>query len=288
MSATRKKTLLLIFACIVVLSVGSFVHSQETQPDTIDAHTPAELKAFVDARPFALENVDEYLIQKDVPVLVDMLGDPRYRKDWGVLSMVLARLDKGTDAQHAIIHMIRRGDIWPRNDRDLRRFVWTKINAVGTLGHTNGDVARATVRDALTENGAAKLAEEWLGRDLPAEFQSNPGGVVSAIRGRAALGLVYSLDEDNVRMVEKLYESMAPDVKKRRAHLRESSLGFYDLTLEEQNLDGLFNALVSALATRDLIRDVGNDQFLEIAADNDALYRALGGYLRKYSAGSYN
>lgn len=246
------------------------------------AHTKAELKSLINAPVATVERVARYLGQADVAVMLDMLRDPRYQEDWGRLSDLLAHLDEGTEAQHAIIHLIQRGDVWPRNDRKLERFILMKISAVTALGHTNGDVARATARDALTENGATELAQKWLLRELPGRFQSNPDRVVALIRGRAAMGLVYSLDEESVQLVENLYESVAPRVKKQRERQKENSLGFYDLTLQEQGLDKLYSGLVDALAMRDLISDVGYEQLLLYGGDGETFFHLIGPYLTKY------
>lgn len=169
-----------------------------TQKEESRAHTKSELKSFVNSPSATVESVARVLSQADVALLVDMVGDPRYQTDWGRLSTILGRVDEGTEAQHAIIHLIQRGDVWPWRDSAREKFIFIKIGAVARLGQTNGEVAQATARDALTESGALKLAQEWIGRELPGQFDSNPDRVVALIRGRAAMGLVCSLDEGNV------------------------------------------------------------------------------------------
>ncbi len=179
------------------------------------AHTRAELKFFINSPYRSPQNVDNYLVQDDVPTLIDMLNERWYRDEWGVIAHILARLDEGTEAQHAIIHFIQRGDTWPLGDRARDDFIWSKIHGIIALAQTNGDLARATAQGALTERGALKLAQDWIGRDLPSgQFESNPYAIVTFIRGRAAMGLVYSLDKESVDLVEDLYESVAPRVKK--------------------------------------------------------------------------
>ncbi|MCH7959126.1 MAG: hypothetical protein IID08_03275 [Candidatus Hydrogenedentes bacterium] len=284
MSATRKKILVAILISMAVSAALFAIPSKEPiyDPDAVyerRVHTKAELKAFVNSPHFRIESIKRYLAQDDVPVLIDMLNDNRYQKDWAHLTRTLGFLDEGTEAQHAIIYHIQRGRPWPWGDSARLKIVWMKIAAVVTLGRTNGEVAQATARDALTESGALKLAEEWIERDLPGQFKSNPERVIALIRGDAALGLVYSQDEESIQLVENLFESVAPRAIEQRKHQLENSIGFLDQTREEQALDTLHGGLVTALAARDLIDDIGYDRLLKMHDEEDA----LGGWIAEYS-----
>ena len=288
MPAIKKRPLFLIAILVLLLWVWLSPPSSVPLSDHGGAaHSKAELKWLVNSPRFRARSVTNYLVQDDVPVLIEMLNDRRNWKDWGQLAWALGFLDEGTEAQHAIIHLIQRGDVWPWRERTRRKLVWLKISAVGLLDRTNGEIAHATARDALTKSGALKLTQEWIGRDLPGQFKSNPERVVALIRGHAALGLVWAQDEEGIEQVEKLFESVAPEATKQRQRQLENSIAFFDLTLEEQALHELYTGLVDALATRDLIDDIGYDQFQKLSEsdDHEVYMNAVFGYLDKYLEG---
>lgn len=166
-----------------------------------------------------------------------------------------------------IKHFIERKE--PRDALEIRQ---AKGKALVVLGELGGPEVCALLRSALTEEGARELTKAWLNKPMVEDqrLEFDRAWTLVDIRGRAAVALVYSGNEDDLNMVRTEYERLAKQrVDDSRYHKPYHEIAS-TLTPSEKQRDALFLYFVDALARRDLFKDkgrgaVGGDAAISLA-----------------------
>ena len=208
------------------------------------------------------------LIKSDsLPTLYELLKDPEYASYWAKVTKLIGWLsDKGNHESIAALYdYFRRGDDWTivTDPTAGHSRVLGKIRSLGSIGRIGGTEADSILKKALTAEGAQELAGEWIDGPLPLKSKFDKTYVIEHIQGAAAVGIVYSQNEENIRLVEELYEKEVAEYK------------------ENKVITELGNHLVGALAYRDLIREKGMEAYLNLSGSGE--FGDLVPYLDRYS-----
>jgi hypothetical protein len=200
-----------------------------------------------------------------LPLLWAALKDPRQSSSWPKIAQLMGYM--GEDAQTArfLLDYVRRAEDWkPLNDAVLFNRMVGKVKVLKWVGKIGDKDSVEVLRKALTEEGAKDLAKDWIDGPMPEWAKKANGRVVELIRGTAAIGLVYSQDAEGIRLVEKEYERVHEGRKKGEA------------------VSEYYNQLIDAMAARDMIRDMGKQEFFKLLGSEKEV-DAMSPYLRKYS-----
>ncbi|MFI4860039.1 MAG: M56 family metallopeptidase [Phycisphaerales bacterium JB063] len=181
------------------------------------------------------------LDQDDLPMLHAMLADPDQARQWPEIAQVICFLsDDPAASVPVVLDYIRRPTLGRRAESDHFGYAG-RAQAIEWLGFLGGDEAEQALIEILTEEGAAELTARWDDGPGPGWFESESGGKVNVVMGRAALGLVSMQSEDGTRAVE---ERFAQACIERR-----------EMTFTPPH----FQAYIRALTQRDVIALVGLD-----------------------------
>jgi prepilin-type processing-associated H-X9-DG protein len=148
-----------------------------------------------------------------------------------------------------------------------RTHAMSKIRVLVWVGKIGGEEATRFLRQALTREGAEELARAWINGPLTGYF-SGKEQALNLIQGRAAVGLVYSQDPENIALVEKKYRDCLANYRRKHSAYPPADMR-------------LLFGLTDAVAGRELIEDFGWDTYYTmITTDNIPL--VLSSYLNKY------
>ena len=199
-----------------------------------------------------------HFTQEDVPELLAMLDDPWQSPNWRKIASVLGYIDKEQQSVGTLILFIQRGEDWESLPLPLLLdAMLAKADAIRSLGFIGGDPAIGALRLLITEEGLDQFLSEWI-------HDGTPGFPISRrthIRGQAALGLVYTQDPENIRLVDELYQSVLPQVRAIDRRPGTGSMMTKYETAEERYQCKLYLQLLTALATRDFIEDKGMEGY---------------------------
>jgi len=210
------------------------------------------------------------LIKEDkLPLLYEMLEDKSYAPYWHKVALLIGYVSEDPNSVPVLLHYFQRDDSW--NWKSVDRMVGIpriggKVSALKWIGKIGGDEADIILRDAVTEQGAARLANAWIEGDLlpnSSTFESKEN-VVELIRGRAAKGLVYSGRPENIDIVKLLYAQEDAYCRTNRKVTR------------------LYNGLVDAMATQAFIAENSRESLLNISGASNHL-DIIEPYIRKYA-----
>ena len=243
------------------------------------AHTPEEMGRYIDRMGSRYSHAQKYLSQADVPALINILADPSQSGKWAHAVRLLAYIDKEEESVDGLVAFIQRGEDWAEfSDPPPHKVMYTKTDAISTLGFIGGDFATDTLKLLLTEEGADQFLSQWINDEIPGPTIARR----RLIRGRAAMGLVYTQDAANIRLVEDLYGSVFPLV---RVIQQRPGWGGYDSkckTDEERQQCALYSHWVSALVIRDLIETRGMEEYKSMLYDNDSVTSAFSRHSAPY------
>lgn len=198
-----------------------------------------------------------------------LLRDPEYRAYWGNTSKIIAFIgreaadrDKSTAV---LLEYFRRPEEWKQGRQPMQ--VAEKINALELVGLVGGTAAEPTLLKALTREGAAEIAGEWINGPAPSYYPGTREQAIELIQGRAAKGMIYLRQPEGLAMIERMHHELDADATLRRTkHL-------------------LYDGVGSALAVRDYIADTGIDEYLKGWGENPVGgIMKLQPYLKKYDA----
>lgn len=240
------------------------------------AHTPEELVRYIDRMGRSYRYAQLHLSQADVPGLVAILDDPDIgiRKWWEAL-MLLAFVDREEESVDALIAFIYRADDWERlSGPNADWGMLAKVDAINKLGLIGGDTATDALRLLFTEEGAKQYLSEWSDDAIAASSVSN-----AFVRGRAALGLVYTQDPTNLQLVEQFYrQTVLPEIRP----IARGGLDVQHLTDEEFPQYLRYTETATAMAIRDCIESEGIETWKSVMADKELSDRLLSPYTAKY------
>lgn len=265
---------------VVGLTIGLAMAVVDAQPAAPPATAPAidytavyprsrDIRAFARARP--AEGGVPYSIAKreysaaDLSELHAMVLDPKEAPDARMrAATIIGYLGSGKSSVNVLVESVTRPEDFaaptsPNIPASAR--VTAKVRALEWAGLAGKDDASAILRKAITPQGAAELAAQWI--DSPALPNVNGGkdAILDAIRGRAAIGLVYSQVPENLELVEETYQR------------------------SEAERPAFTNLLSEAMARRDMIADMGMEKYLADTMAGGRGRGAIATYLQKYSRG---
>jgi beta-lactamase regulating signal transducer with metallopeptidase domain len=205
------------------------------------------------------------LIAKDkLPVLHKMLEDEAYASCWHNVARLIGYVSNDTNSVPVLLRYFEREE-GPKFDSidSLSGKIWTLV-FVGQIG---GPVADSVLRQALTDEGAARLAKSWIdGQLVPnTPFWGDRNSVITYIRSCAATGLVLSRRQENIDIVKRLYA---------------------DCKTGKENSPLLEQHLAESLAIHDFITENGLEAYLGLDVSGTAMLEALRPYLKKYQGES--
>lgn len=153
------------------------------------------------------------LIGKEkLPTLHKMLENPDYAPYWHRVAELIGCVSDDSNSIPILLRYIQRDDTnawdWKSNARkNGYRMIMGKVRAFEWIGKIGGNRVNSILRDALTEEGAQRLTKAWIDGELP--VLGKKGGrkeVIEVLRGRAAMGLVFTQQTDNINLVKQQYE----------------------------------------------------------------------------------
>jgi len=211
------------------------------------------------------------LITKDkLPVLYEMLKDKTYAPYWHKVAKVIGYVSEDPCSVPLLLSYIERDDSW--NWESVKKTVayqrvMGKIGALVSIGRIGGPQAEIVLRNAITEEGAIRLAKSWIKEGLipdSSTFKSKEN-TIDIIMGRAAMGLVYAGGAENIEIVKRLFEKERAFCEKNKVTTR------------------LYSGLVSAMARQDFIVENGLEAHLNLLGSSRFL-NAMLPYHVKYNS----
>lgn len=199
-----------------------------------------------------------------LPTLYALLEDPEYERYWPQLARMICFIGDDDRSVQVVLKYFRRADDWSSLDTwHLGNRCGGKIESLQWIGLIGGDEADKTLRQALTRDGARELIKEWIDGPLPdwasASWENEPQGqLIERIQGYAAMGIVYSQNQQSIRLVDELYKTVNTE---RILNNRRYTL---------------YTMLREATANRNLIEVIGIKEYCNLlGGDGDKYYRAI-------------
>ena len=187
-----------------------------------------------------------------LPVLRSMLQDNKFKNRWIHVSKIICWLSEKDDKESfdAILNYITRPDSWLEEDAiGAAGQLMGKGLALEYLGlMANSDVS-SILRRAITREGAEELVESWSALPLPEPYDDRQS-LITALRGHAARGLVFSRDPVNVALVREEFENLIHQYL-------STSPSNVDLSNETSSEFALLSPLRDALAEDEVITEMG-------------------------------
>jgi len=201
----------------------------------------------------------QHLIKVDsLGMLYTMLKEPGYSKQWTMIAAMICFISDDPNSLGEVIDYVQRS-----REESFDGFdVVGKSKILMWVGLIPGAASDSLLRATLGEDGAKRLAQAWIESTEYYSDTLSRERLIGLIRGSAAVGLVHAQRKDGIALVEQLYREEHVRCKKNR-----HSTEFY-------------HQLVSAMAIRDLIGEIGMSQYLHLQGTQ---HNRLSPYLRKYS-----
>ena len=266
------------------------VIARKNDATRITLRTPDELAAFLakfrNNNPYRLSKL---FSQQDVPALMVLLKNPKYVQEWATAMMIAAWVDKKGILQPRLIHYLKT-DYGRRIDgiANLDANKFTRYTAVIALGHVADDRGIELLETiALSNEGLYSVAGDWLYYEPTGHSHEHDlERYIGTLRGKAALGLVYSQNRSSIALVEELHRETVDAINMAaRAHNLETVHGFEYMNVfngEQQMLMKLYYSLVDALAIRDAIDEMGFAGFHSALDTADKSFNVIAPYMGKY------
>lgn len=214
------------------------------------------------------KTVRRLITDDKLPVLHELLKDRNYAQYWDKVALLIGYASDDPCSVPVLLEYFQRDDSW--NWTFIDRAIGIpriagKISALVWIGKIGGDEADTVLREAVTEEGALRLADAWIDGNLLETSSSygNKENVVTLIRCRAAQGLAYSGKPENIDIVKRLYAE--EDARCR----------------EDKKVTKLYNGLVDAMSTQAFIADNSRENLLESHGEDQ--HSLLRPYIRKYA-----
>jgi len=210
------------------------------------------------------------LIKKDkLPLLHKMLEDKSCAPDWNKAALLIGFISDDPSSVPVLLKFFQRNDSWSWKSVGKSTGISRMSGKVSTLmwiGKIGGSEADSILREAVTKQGALRLASDWIDGDLVSGSKSygNKENVVTLIRGRAAKGLAFSGNPKNIEIVKQLYAQE------------------HAYCLKNKKVTRLYNGLVDAMSIQDFIAENGRESYLETFGESNRL-DVIAPYITKYA-----
>jgi len=210
------------------------------------------------------------LIKKDkLPLLYKMLGDSHYSNDWHKIARLIGYVSEDVNSVPLLLEYFERDDSWNWKGIEENGLGHTKllgkIDALQWLGTIGGPLSDKVLREAITEEGAARLAKAWLGDGLltTSSLFNTAANTIVLIRGRAAMGLALTTKPKNIDLLKQFYEEEAASCRSNKKK-----------TL-------LYSEFVSAMVVQDFIATNDREAYLNLLGTPEPRLTALRPYWMK-------
>jgi len=195
--------------------------------------------------------------ERSAPQFRALLEDKEYAPTWYRVAPVIAFTSRTPESAQAILAYVqRREDVSELHTPTAHRRIDGKIAALRLLGlyQFQDQWTDEVLRQALTSDGAALLAQQWIDH-LPNSYSKDKA--IYLIQGSGAAGLVFSQKADNLRLVREAYEKETERCRR------------------EGKSSPLRGQLVDALIWQELIGEKGMEDFLDLRGGDGLIREAL-------------
>ncbi len=217
-----------------------------------------------------------------VHTLANILKNRAHIEYWGQAAHFVCISKYGENFLSDVVDYIRRWDNLARLSGSQQTGVlFGKLNSVSSVGMIDVEEAVLFLRDAITQEGAQKLTAVWNFDALPAGYSRETEELIFArIRSEAALGLIFAQDPDGQAAVEGMYHELLAEVSRMPVFVDGKVKPGHILTWEEQAVYDLFYGMAVALANRDLIKEIGPDEYMRVglSGKEDEIQKRTSGY----------
>jgi hypothetical protein len=206
-----------------------------------------------------------YIKKDQLPLLHEMLEDANYAPYWHNVARLIGYISDDPNSVPLLLGYFKKDDSYNfRTIANLDNFVG-KIWSLALIGMIGGEQADVTLRDAVTAEGAARLAANWIDGKLVEDNSSwsDKNFVLSYIRNAAVHGLVYTGKQENIDIVRRMYFASGAD-------------GETDSRMKMHLLEGV--------VISEYIRHHGREAFFQLCGNANKLLEALDPYFIKYRA----
>lgn len=203
--------------------------------------------------------VKEHLTQDDVPRLIEILNNEDRVDRWRDIATILGYLDeKARSEKYLIEFVLRYKDVDSRThprlvERFARDVMYAKGNALKALGRMGGPDGMSLLKKMLSMEGVLEETAHWEAGSHWLDYEH----MLDTLQSHAAIGLVYSMDEGNIALVQAHLDNVNEILKDPRTRL---STPEEELARLSKDRDGLQSAIAEALA----IREVGVDCYFNM------------------------
>ncbi len=224
------------------------------------SENPHEVFKIWDELGFSYSLVRRLCSEDDLDALYKMLNNEQYVSDWPYIAQAVGMISTDTNSVPIIVDFVQRNDIANHEDVWIR----DKIDALTYVGKIGGEMAYHVLKDAVTREGAVRLAQAWIDSESLKGEDWTRNDQVRFIRKAAAEGLVLLRQTRANDIIEELYVASCRSISQ-YAIQRKTNLNSY---------------LVQYLAARDYIKDHSFDEYLVMRDDYEMLLSTAG--LRPY------
>ncbi|MHC4646172.1 MAG: LamG domain-containing protein [Planctomycetota bacterium] len=214
---------------------------------------------------FPYSEAKMYIWKDQLPMLYEMLEDANYAPYWHNVARLIGYVSDDPNSIPHLLSYFKKDDSYNfRTTANLDNFVG-KIWCLAHIGMIGGDRADTILKEAVTLEGAAKLAENWIDGRLVENNRrwGQKDEVLSYLRSAAIHGLVYTDKQENIEIVKRMYFGNGAD----REHNPTMRL-----------------FLLEGVVISEYIRHHGREAFFQLCGNANKLLEALDPYFIKYRA----
>ncbi|MBI1320464.1 MAG: hypothetical protein GC168_16185 [Candidatus Hydrogenedens sp.] len=226
------------------------------------------------------------LDEEAVAQIIAELGDKSFLENWRSYIHALVWFGEEEIATQILHDFIIRNDFAIEDSWKIKRVVLSaKLIAITAIGCTGTEQAHDLLREIASTDNLRGLLTEWYSKDMVAQldgdFSGNP--ISELVRFAAWYGLVNFQKLDTIAMVENAYSNVVSSLRERLAQSENPGLELSRLRNEGDVEARSYSMLISVLAYRDAIENLGGlTPYLECCSGDDGRLNQDVKYLRAY------
>lgn len=207
---------------------------------------------------FSSDYIQQNINKEDLPLLHKMLENDKYRSYWPKISAIIGSISDDPKSVTLLVEYIKRDDCDYLSDDML----WQKFAVLMAVGQIGGKTAKDVLLDAITEQGAVDLTEDWITSKRIIEVFRSKDRAMEIFRSMGIHGLVLLGEPNTNDLIKQLYEE---------------AIIHYESTGSKVPLHG---ALVDARVNMAYIEDFGLEEFYKLHPNDHTIKHS---YRLKYS-----
>ncbi len=186
-----------------------------------------------------------------LPEFYALLENQDYAEYWADIARIIGYISKESKSIEVLCDYIRRSDNWePLSAYNISKRCSGKIESLKWIGLIGNKEADEILSKALTSDGARELIKEWIDGPLPIWATTQQQDIIGQIQGYAAIGIVYSRNQQNIQLVEKMYDQACAECK------------------EQNFVSSYCRILAEAVTSNQLIESKGMESFCKLMWDD--------------------